>query len=153
MNNGSLNNYDAIFIAPNTASCSWSSDAASTKDLIDHVIKEYNIDMNHIVITGHSLGGNGTWNMIDKYPGFFSKAVPVSGCPTASKERYANIPIRSYVGASESSYYKSCNTNYIPGINNIGGNAEYILVPSPNDNHGTVINVYGDSELINWMLS
>lgn len=153
MNNGSLNNYDAIFIAPNTSSCSWSSDAASTKDLIDHVIKEYNIDMNHIVITGHSLGGNGTWNMIDKYPGFFSKAVPVSGCPTASKERYANIPIRSYVGASESSYYKSCNTNYIPGINNIGGNAEYILVPSPNDNHVTVINVYGDSELINWMLS
>lgn len=153
MNNGSLNNYDAIFIAPNTSSCSWSSDAASTKDLIDHVIKEYNIDMNHIVITGHSLGGTGTWNMIDKYPGFFSKAVPVSGCPTASKERYANIPIRSYVGASESSYYKSCNTNYIPGINNIGGNAEYILVPSPNDNHGTVINVYGDNELINWMLS
>jgi predicted peptidase len=35
----------------------------------------------------------------------------------------------------------------------MGGNVEYILVPSPNDNHGTVINVYGDSELINWMLN
>ena len=153
MNNGSLNNYNAIFIAPNTASCSWSSDAASTKDLIDYVVKEYNVDTNHIIITGHSLGGNGTWNMISKYPGFFSAAVPVSGCPAGSVSDYTNIPIRSYVGASESSYYKNCNNNYVPSINSSGGNAEYILVPSPNDNHGSVINVYGDSELINWMLS
>ncbi len=153
MNNGSLDNYDAIFIAPNTAACSWSSDAASTKDLIDYVIKEYNVDMDNIVITGHSLGGNGTWDMLVRYPNFFSKAVPVSGCPVSSKDKYVGIPIRSYVGASESSYYKNCNTNYVPGINDLGGDVEYILVPSPNDSHGTVINVYGDSELINWMLS
>ena len=153
MNNGSLDNYNAVFIAPNTSSCSWSSDAASTKDLIDYVVKEYNIDINHIVITGHSLGGNGTWNMITKYPNLFSKAVPVSGCPSGSVDQYLNIPIRSYVGANESSSYKSCNNSYIPSINNKGGNAEYILVPKPNDNHGSVINIYGDSELINWMLS
>lgn len=153
MNNGSLDNYNAIFIAPNTSSCSWSSDAASTKDLIDYIVKEYNIDTKHIVITGHSLGGNGTWNMLTKYPNLFSKAVSVSGCPSGSVDQYLNIPIRSYVGASESSYYKSCNNNYVPSINNKGGDAEYILVPSPNDNHGSVINIYGDSELINWMLS
>lgn len=153
MNNGSLDNYNAIFIAPNTATCSWSSDAASTKDLIDYVIKEYNVNTNKIIITGHSLGGNGTWDMIVRYPGFFHKAVPVSGCPVSNKENYTGLPIRSYVGASESSYYKNCNSNYVPAINNLGGDVEYILVPSPNDSHGTVINVYGDSELINWMLS
>ena len=153
MNNGSLNSYDAIFIAPNTSNCSWSSDATSTKELIDYVVNEYNVDRNHIIITGHSLGGNGTWDMVSRYPGFFSAAVPVSGCPNAGVEKYLDIPIRSYVGASESSYYKNCNTNYAPKINNSGGNIQYILVPSPNDTHGAVINVYGDSELINWMLN
>lgn len=153
MNNGSLNSYDAIFIAPNTSNCSWSSDATSTKELIDYVVNEYNVDRNHIIITGHSLGGNGTWDMVSRYPGFFSVAVPVSGCPNAGVEKYLDIPIRSYVGASESSYYKNCNTNYAPKINNSGGNIQYILVPSPNDTHGAVINVYGDSELINWMLN
>lgn len=153
MNNGSLNNYDAIFIAPNTSSCNWSSDSSSTKDLIDYVVKEYNVDTNHIIITGHSLGGNGTWDMISKYPGLFSAAVPVSGCPVSSADKYTNIPIRSYVGASESDYYKNCNNSYAPSINNQGGNVDYILVPSPNDNHSTVINVYGNSELINWMLN
>ena len=153
MNNGSLNSYDAIFIAPNTSNCSWSSDATSTKELIDYVVNEYNVDRNHIIITGHSLGGNGTWDMVSRYPGFFSAAVPVSGCPNVGVEKYLDIPIRSYVGASESSYYKNCNTNYVPKINNSGGNIQYILVPSPNDTHGAVINVYGDSELINWMLN
>ena len=153
MNNGSLDNYDAIFIAPNTAGCSWPRDSASTKDLIDHVVKEYNVDTNHIVITGHSLGGNGTWDMIVKYPNLFSKAVVVSGCPCESPSKYTSTPIRSYVGASESSAYKDCNTNNIPKINSVGGDAEYILVPSPNDTHAKVINIYGDSEVINWMLS
>ena len=151
MNNGSLDNYDAIFIAPNTASCSWSSDATITKELIDNIVNEYNIDKKHIIITGHSLGGNGTWNMIAKYPDFFSAAVPVSGCPTSSNNSYLGIPIRSYVGQSES-YYFSCNNAKVDGINEIGGNVELILVPSPNDTHGSVINIYGDSSVINWML-
>lgn len=153
MNNGSLNGYNAIFIAPNTSNCSWPSDATSTKELIDYVVNEYNVDKDHIIITGHSLGGNGTWDMVARYPGFFSAAVPVSGCPSASVDKYLDLPIRSYVGASESSYYKNCNTNYAPKINNSGGNIQYILVPSPNDTHGAVINVYGDSELIEWMLN
>lgn len=152
MNNGSLDNFDAIFIAPNTASCSWSNDISVTKELIDNVVKEYNVDTNHIIITGHSLGGNGTWNMVARYPNFFSAAVPVSGCPTSSQNsQYVNIPIRSYVGASESSYI-GCNTNNVTTINNMGGNVELIKVPSPYDSHGAVINIYGDSEVINWML-
>lgn len=152
MNNGSLDNFDAIFIAPNTASCSWSSDATVTKELIDSVVREYNVDTNHIIITGHSLGGNGTWNMVAKYPNFFSAAVPISGCPSSSQNAlYVNIPIRSYVGASESSYI-GCNTNNVTAINNMGGNVELIKVPSPYDSHGAVINIYGDAEVINWML-
>lgn len=152
MNNGSLNNYNAIFIAPNTSVCNWTTDASITKELIDSIVNKYNVDKNHIIITGHSLGGNGTWNMIAQYPGFFSAAVPVSGCPIASNEKYVGIPIRSYVGASEKSYYFQCNQAKVNGINKLGGNVDFITVPSPNDTHGTVINIYGNSELINWML-
>ncbi len=151
MNNGSFNNYNAIAIAPNTTACSWSSDSTITKELIDYVINEYNIDKNHIIITGHSLGGNGTFHMVSKYPNFFSAAVPVSGCPYDSVDKYLNIPIKSYVGASESNYY-NCNKNVINSINSKGGNAELISVEKPNNTHGTVINIYGNSSLINWML-
>ena len=149
MNEGYYKNYNAVFIAPNTKNCNWGTDASKVKALIDEKVEQYSIDPKHIIITGHSLGGNGTWNMIRQYPGFFSAAVPVSGCPNASAESYLNIPIRSYVGSAEGSY-QSCNSGKIQQINNAGGNAEYIIVP--NTNHSTVVNIYKDSELINWML-
>ena len=150
MNEGYYKNYNAVFLAPNTAQCNWGKDASRVKALIDEKVKQYNIDTRHIIITGHSLGGNGTWNMVNQYPGFFSAAVPVSGCPNASADRYLNIPIRSYVGSAESSY-QSCNAGKIEQINNQGGKAEYIVVP--NATHSSVVNVYKEDELIKWMLS
>ena len=71
--------------------------------------------------------------------------------PNILNNSYLGIPIRSYVGQSES-YYFNCNNAKVDGINEIGGNVELILVPSPNDTHGSVINIYGDSSVINWML-
>lgn len=150
MNEGYMSSYDAIFLAPNTASCSWTSDAQVVKELIDSTVAAYNVDKSRIIVTGHSLGGNGTWNMVAQYPGFFSAAVSVSGCPKASVESYLGIPIRSYVGSQEGSY-KSCNVGPINNINAAGGNAEYIEVP--NASHSSVVNIYKDSELINWMLN
>ena len=152
MNEGYMDSYDAIFIAPNTASCSWSTDATAVKELIDKVVAEYDVDEDHIIITGHSLGGVGTWHMIAKYPGFFSAAVPMSGCAFENNNSYVGIPIRNYVGASESTY-TNCTYPVVNGINNLGGNAEYYALESPYDTHSTVVEIYKSSELINWMLS
>jgi predicted peptidase len=41
--------------------------------------KEYKIDSTKIVITGYSLGGEGTWYMIGKYPKIFCAGVVISG--------------------------------------------------------------------------
>lgn len=151
MNKGYYDNYDAIFIAPNTKSCSWSSDSAVLKELIDTVVQEHNVDRNHIIITGHSLGGVGVWNMIAKYQGFFSAAVPISGCAFESVTKYVGTPIRNYVGASEDTYIK-CTYPVVNNINKNGGNAEYYTLESPYNTHSSVIQIYKDAELINWML-
>ena len=150
MKEGYMSGYDAIFLAPNTASCSWSSETKVVKELIDSTIATYNVDRSRIIITGHSLGGNGTWNMVAQYPGFFSAAVPVSGCPSANASSYVGIPIRSYIGAQESSY-RSCNAGAINNMNAAGGTVEFIEVQGAS--HSSVINIYKDSELINWMLN
>ena len=150
MKEGYMSGYDAIFIAPNTASCSWTSDSTVVKELIDDTVAKYNVNPNKIIITGHSLGGNGAYHMVAKYPGFFSAAVPVSGCPYDSATAYTSTPIRSYIGSQEGGY-RSCNVNKVTEINNAGGNVEFIEVP--NASHSSVVNIYKDSEIINWMLN
>lgn len=152
MNEGYMEQYNAIFIAPNSSSCSWSTDATAVKELINSVIVEYDVDPSKIIITGHSLGGKGTWHMISKYPGFFSAAVPMSGCAFENVNSYVGVPIRNYVGASEETYV-NCTYPVVNNINKAGGTAEYYALPSPYDTHGSVVEIYKDPELINWMLN
>lgn len=150
MKEGYMSNYNAVFLAPNSASCSWSSDSTVVKELIDDTVTRYNVNPNKIIVTGHSLGGNGAYHMVAKYPGFFSAAVPVSGCPYDNVQSYTSTPIRSYIGSQESSY-RSCNVDKVTQINNAGGNVEFIEVP--NASHSSVVNIYKDQEIINWMLN
>lgn len=149
MKEGYMSSYDAIFLAPNSAGCSWTNDSTVVKELIDDTVARYNVNPNKIIITGHSLGGNGTYHMVAKYPGFFSAAVPVSGCPYDNASAYTSTPIRSYIGSQEGGY-RSCNVNKVTEINNAGGSVEFIEVP--NASHSSVVNIYKDSEVINWML-
>jgi predicted peptidase len=49
------------------------------KALLDSIIASNIIDPNRIYITGLSMGGIGTWAMIQEHPDFFAAAVPVCG--------------------------------------------------------------------------
>lgn len=48
-------------------------------EVIDSLIASLPIDRTRIYLTGHSMGGAGTWHMIAQRPGFFAAAVPVCG--------------------------------------------------------------------------
>jgi predicted peptidase len=37
------------------------------------------IDQNRVYVTGLSMGGFATWNLISKYPHFFAAAIPICG--------------------------------------------------------------------------
>ena len=49
------------------------------KALVDEVVKKYNVDKYRIYVTGLSLGGFTTWQLVQDYPDFFAAAVPVCG--------------------------------------------------------------------------
>lgn len=49
------------------------------KALLDSIIANNPIDPNRIYITGLSMGGIGTWAIIQEHPDFFAAAVPICG--------------------------------------------------------------------------
>jgi predicted peptidase len=49
------------------------------KALLDSMIADNPIDPDRIYITGLSMGGMGTWGIIQEHPDFFAAAVPVCG--------------------------------------------------------------------------
>ena len=81
-----LGELGAVIIAPDSLGGGWSTavNEQGVKTLLAAVEKSYALDQKKVVVTGFSMGGQGTWYWADRYPERFSAAVPVSGTPTPS---------------------------------------------------------------------
>ena len=84
----------AIIVAPDSLGGGWSTEAneRAVNALLAAVEKSYAIDQKKVVVTGFSMGGQGTWYWGDKYPDRFSAAIPLAGTPRPSAATW-RIPV------------------------------------------------------------
>ena len=71
-------------------------------EVIDSLLGTLPIDRSRIYVTGHSMGGAGTWHMIAHRPRFFAAAVPVCGRghpQTASV--FKDVPVWNFHGVKD----------------------------------------------------
>ena len=71
-------------------------------EIIDDLLARLPIDQARIYVTGHSMGGAGTWHMIAHRPRFFAAAVPVCGHPVPSTApAVKDVPIWNFHGPAD----------------------------------------------------
>ncbi|MCP4259664.1 MAG: alpha/beta hydrolase fold domain-containing protein, partial [Planctomycetes bacterium] len=61
--------------------------------LLEHVVKEYNIDTKRIYLTGHSMGGAGTWRWASTRPKTFAAIAPLAGGGRNREEGIVDLPL------------------------------------------------------------
>ncbi len=78
-----LGDLGGLIVAPDCTADTWSNpqSEADVLTLLDYVSKNYAVDPERIVVTGYSMGANGTWYLAARHPGRFSAAVVMSGWP------------------------------------------------------------------------
>jgi len=78
-----LGDLGGLIVAPDCTSDSWSNpqSEADVLTLLDYVSSNYAVDPERVVVTGYSMGGNGTWYLAARNPALFSAAVVLSGWP------------------------------------------------------------------------
>lgn len=148
-------NFPFIAISPCTRTYSWikGNIPITLKGLIDSVIDTCSIDIDRVIITGHSRGAIGVWHMIDMYSGFFAAAVPVS-CDSESPITVANCvntPIWGFVGGGDYYDYGINMQNLAAQINKLGGNARITVLDSCT--HGGTKDAAYTIETFEWMLA
>lgn len=57
----------------------WPDESRALKLLLEHIIKTHHVDTRRIYITGLSMGGYGTYEMLTRYPDLFAAGVPICG--------------------------------------------------------------------------
>ena len=127
--------------------------------LINVIKSNFDINENKIALTGHSLGGNGAWNVAVGLPNVFSVTVPVSLWVHGDLGPVSDLPNCRVRFIYESSGYDEAKKRANAYINKViqekGSQYSRIITMEviPKTNHETVANVYKDTDLIQWMIN
>lgn len=121
-------------------------------EIIEAVEQEYSsADRSRRYVTGLSLGGFGTWDLIGKRPDFFDTAFPLSGFGDPAKAtEYLDTRIWTFHGATDRVVPVVPKRETVAAIRDEGGDVIYSEV---NGGHGIWRPIYDDpvGELYDWL--
>jgi len=142
----------------------WTADSFRRQDWeksrpIDHVAAltkklaaDLPIDPDRIYITGYSMGGVGTFGMLEAYPDIFAAAVPICGAWYPEQgAKFVNAPIWAFHGTDDKSVPVQQTRDIISAIEKAGGTPRYTEYPGVG--HNSWIYAYNEPELWTWLFS
>lgn len=118
--------------------------------LLDKAEKMFPIDVSRIYITGLSMGGYGTWELIARFPGRFAAAVPVcGGGDPSTAERMSHIPVWAFHGSHDTTVRPASSRKMIRALQAVGARPGYTEYPSVG--HDSWVYAYREPYLLPWM--
>jgi predicted peptidase len=118
--------------------------------VLDSLQRVLSADANRIYITGLSMGGFGTWDLISRYPGKFACAVPLcGGGDEKMAPRLSKIPIWAFHGDADKVVMPWRSTNMVAAINAAGGNAKLTFYKG--GTHNCWDATYRNPDVFRWM--
>lgn len=154
----------AIIVCPQCPSDSWweldgyyyrdeAGALGTAKHLLDDVIYKYNGDTDRIYVTGLSMGGYGTWQMLQRYGNYFAAGVPLCGWGDPSQAtKLAKIPIWVFHGTDDPTVNIEGSKEMVRAISEKGGTMlEYTELVGVG--HNAWDYAYKNREMFCWMFS
>ena len=114
---------------------------------------EYNTDPDRVYLTGLSMGGSGTWSIIDKHPQMFAAVVPMCSRPdSAAAKKFVDVrlPIWNFCGDKDREATVAASRLMHKTLLDQGGSPRYTEYPGVG--HNCWDNAYGTPELYTWLL-
>jgi len=119
---------------------------------VQAVLKEFPIDQERLYVTGLSMGGYGTWDIITRQPNRWAAAVPVCGGGDVSKIAPAkSMAIWAIHGAIDPVVPVIRSQEMIAALEAAGGKPLYSEYPYVK--HDSWTTAYGEPELLPWMFA
>ena len=129
-----------------------SAPMALVLEILDKAIKELPVDASRVYVTGLSMGGSGTWDIILRRPGFFAAAMPICGRgDPALASRIRNLPIWVFHGDCDNVVPPSCSRKMVSALWQCDGNVRYREYPGVGHNCWEA--TYADPTVLDWLFS
>jgi len=121
-------------------------------EIVRDLQKRFHIDARRLYVAGQSLGGFGTWSLIETYPQMFAAAIPLCGAgdPTQAA-KLTKIAIWAFHGAKDESVSVEGSRSMVAAIRKAGGNPRYTEYPDVN--HDVWTKAFNEPELLPWVFA
>lgn len=120
--------------------------------LIDSLEKTLPIDKSRIYVTGLSMGGYGTWDLISRRPERFAAAVPVcGGGDEGQAANAAKVPVWAFHGGKDGVVIPERSRNMVEALKTSGATPKYTEYPEVG--HDSWNKAYADPEMMKWLFS
>lgn len=156
---GKLGDVRAYVICPQCPESArgWQEAAEQVFALIDSVCARYPIDANRIILTGHSMGGTGTWALAALAPQRFSCIVPMSGSVALTRrnqQALSKLPIWAFVASDDRVVDPSSSADCVSRLNAAGAQARLTVFEGAGHRDVPAL-AWLDEELglLSWMLA
>ena len=121
-------------------------------EFLDNAIRELPVDTGKVCVTGLSMGGYGTWDIVQRRPDFFAAAMPVCGGGDASlAQKIRSVPIWVFHGSRDPSVPVARSRQMVSALWQCDGNVRYREYPGMG--HRCWIPTYNDSQVLDWFFS
>lgn len=118
--------------------------------LMKDILLKQPIDKKRIYVTGFSMGGFGTWDILQRLPHLFAAAIPVcGGGDTSQAEKIKDIPIWAFHGDKDTVVKTIRSKDMIAAIKKAGGNPQYTEYKGVA--HDSWTQTYSDQNVLRWL--
>jgi predicted peptidase len=120
--------------------------------LIEKTMNDLPVDRDRVYLTGISMGGYGTWDLLARNPDLFAAAAPVcGGADEATAERIKHIPVWVFHGALDTAVKPARSRNMVAALQKVGGKPKYTEYADVG--HHSWDHAYVDPKLYEWLFA
>ncbi len=123
-----------------------------TSQLAAQLTTQYSVDPDRVYVTGLSMGGIGTWDLVLHHPDQFAAAIPICGVGNPNgAQRMKEMNLRVFHGAADPIVPVSGSRDVVQALREAGSAVQYIEYPG--EGHTCWDRAYSDPETFPWLFA
>ncbi len=121
-------------------------------ELLDALPKEFRIDPKRVYLTGLSMGGFGTWDLLARQPDRFAAAIPICGGGLESAApAFAKVPLWVFHGTLDPLVNPAHSRRMVEAVRKAGGRPGFTEYPGVRHDSWTM--TYRNPDVIDWLFA
>ena len=121
-------------------------------ELLEKTMKDMPVDASRVYVTGVSMGGYGTWDIVQRRPELFAAAMPVcDGGDSSLAWKIRDVPIWTFHGDRDTAVPTARSRQMVSALWQCDGKVRYREYPGVG--HDCWIPTYNDHTVLDWLFA